>query len=95
METAINLLIRPPRNEYLPSQLGPTRFTIAGKRYRRHDLEVRLPSPLPLLLSFSALSLTMYACACVCVCVCAWGPRDAAGEPAQPEAALQSLGARR
>jgi len=46
METAVNLLIRPPRNEYLPSQLGPTQFTIAGRRYRRHDLEVQ-PPPYP------------------------------------------------
>jgi hypothetical protein len=46
METAVNLLIRPPRNEYLPSQLGPTQFTIAGRRYKRHDLEVRT-GPLP------------------------------------------------
>jgi hypothetical protein len=45
METAVNLLIRPPRNEYLPSQLGPTQFTIAGRRYRRHDLEVQPPPP--------------------------------------------------
>jgi len=35
------MLIRPPRVEYDISDLGPMEFSIAGKQYKRVDLELQ------------------------------------------------------
>jgi len=36
----VNAIIRPPRAEYLPEQLGPTEFTFGGHQFTRTDFEL-------------------------------------------------------
>lgn len=42
-ENAVHAIIRPPRDRYARRELGPERFTFRGRRFVRHDFELRNP----------------------------------------------------